>query len=369
MKFKPFALALAAVLAFTSCDKDPVEPSDPNEPNNPGYEVPETYNFENVDYSGQETRLAMFDEMIGYMKTANDGSTKLNEQKLLNMFSNTNAPFADAALNSSGKNLKDKTFSEDQQQIEDWLVEHARISGLGTTAMNGQPGTLTNASGARTYLVNENGLELTQVAAKTLMGAMMYYQATGVYLSDDKIGAAVDNETVVPGEGTAMEHHWDEAFGYFGAPVDFPANLNDLGPWAGYSDELNATLGSSQPLMDAFIKGRAAISNDDMEAKEAAVAEVSEQWERLVAAAAVHYMNAAKRNFADDAMRSHTLSEGIGFINSLFYNPNRKITEAELDEVKNRIGDNLWEVTVEDLNAVRDQLSAIYDLEDIKEQL
>ena len=52
------------------------------------------------------------------------------------------------------------------------------------------------------------------------MGAVFYYRATSVYLTDE--GMEVDNEEIIAGEGTAMEHHWDEAYGYFGASDSFP---------------------------------------------------------------------------------------------------------------------------------------------------
>jgi len=58
------------------------------------------------------------------------------------------------------------------------------------------------------------------------MGACLYYQATSVYMGASKMD--VDNETIVPGEGTAMQHHWDEAFGYFSVPKDFPLNKSGL---------------------------------------------------------------------------------------------------------------------------------------------
>ncbi|MEZ5022552.1 MAG: DUF4856 domain-containing protein [Chitinophagales bacterium] len=44
-------------------------------------------------------------------------------------------------------------------------------------------------------------------------------------MSDARVGDNVDNTTIEEGDNyTAMEHHWDEAFGYLGVPVDFKSN-------------------------------------------------------------------------------------------------------------------------------------------------
>ena len=72
--------------------------------------------------------------------------------------------------------------------------------------------------------MDANGIEYTQLIEKGLMGAVFYYQITNVYLGDGKMD--VDNaDQVDPDNGkyyTTMEHHWDEAFGYFSDAVDFP---------------------------------------------------------------------------------------------------------------------------------------------------
>ena len=107
-------------------------------------------------------------------------------------------------------------------------------------------------------MIGGDGLDHAQLIEKGLMGACLYYQATSVYFGDDRMN--VDNEMVEVGEGTEMEHHWDEAFGYFGVPKDFPTSTDGLFFWGSYSNQRNGILESNQKLMDAFLKGRAAIS-------------------------------------------------------------------------------------------------------------
>lgn len=354
-------VALAACVTFSSCSDD--------EDDEPSYSVPTTYNFANVNYAGQVTRMDMLKELDDYVKSGNTG-TVLSAQKMKDMYANVNAPFADASLNAATtKQLKNKTILTAQAEFENYFDEVAQASLLGTTpAVSGKAGILTTAEG-KPYLVNENGLEYAQVIQKGLMGAVFYYQAVESYLTEEKIGAAVDNSTVTEGEGTKMEHHWDEAFGYFGAPIDFPANTDGLRFWANYSNQVNTALGSNKAIMDAFLKGRAAISAKDMKGKDEAAATVRAEWERLVAASAIHELNAAKTNIADQAKKSHYLSEAIGFVMGLQYKSDRKLTDAKYQEVMNAIGTNLYGTTATDINNAINILSTAYGMDSIKGQL
>ncbi|RFP65720.1 DUF4856 domain-containing protein [Hymenobacter lapidiphilus] len=355
------SLALASA-AFTACsdDKDIVTPAVPK------YEVPVTYNFANVNYSGQQARLAMLGELDTYIKTANTGAV-LDAQKLQNMYANTNNPFAATELNTAGKQLRDKTLSTVQAEYDGYLKDVATASLSGKLpAINGTAGILTSTDGTKKYLVNAKGVELGQLIQKGLMGAVFYYQTVDIYLSEEKIGNAVDNKTVKPGEGTAMEHHWDEAFGYFGAPVDFPTNVTGLKYWANYSNQVNPALKSNKTMMDALLKGRAAISNNDMAGKTEAAATLRTSWETLVASSAIHELNAAKGVVADQALKSHYLSEARGFVMGLRYKKDRKISDATYTQVMAKLGDNFYATTGTDINDALNLLSSAYGLDAIK---
>ena len=73
--------------------------------------------------------------------------------------------------------------------------------------------------GTPAVYTDDNGVDLTQMINKVLIGAVPYYQATGVYLGgllEDENGSAAEGKSY-----TEMEHHWDEAFGYFGSARDY----------------------------------------------------------------------------------------------------------------------------------------------------
>lgn len=359
---KSIVLGIFSALVLSSCSED----ENPNP--SVSYEIPTTYSFENVNYSGQSTRLDMMGEFEAEMKKGNSGEV-VDAAKLKDMFANQNAPFSSTALNENSKKLKDKTFEADQTLFEGYMDKLGLASQSEVAGANGVAGIVTSNDGTKSYLFDEKGVEYTQVIIKGLMGATFYYQATGSYLTDDKIGEAVDNNTVTEGQGTKMEHHWDEAFGYFGVPTDFPASKEGIRYWGNYSDKVNGVIGSNEAIMNAFIKGRAAISNNDMATKDLQVAIVKSEWEKLVAAAAIHELNAAKANFGDDAIRNHLLSEAIGFVMALKYNPDRKITPEGIDEILVHIGDNLYESDLEGIDNAINAISSVYGFDSVKANL
>lgn len=357
MSHKLFILLLTA-LVFVSCKKD--KPED--------YDIPTTYSFENVNYSGQTQRLDMLEELTALMKTGNTQGITVDAQAMKDMFSNESNPFSDAALNSSGKQLKNKTFSLDADTYEDWMDQLATASQSSVAGSNGVAGVVSN--GSSSYLFDENGFEMTQLIEKGLMGACFFYQISTIYLGEDKIGEAVDNENITVGEGTDMEHHWDEAFGYFGVPVDFPTNTDGVRFIGNYCNGRNTVLTTlSQDAMTAYLTGRAAISNDDMDTKNAQIPIIREKLELVFASTAIHYLNDAKANISDDAKRNHVLSEAYAFTKGLKYNPDRKISDAQIQSVLDAMGNNFYEVTLSGLDEARNTLSGIYSLDSVKDQL
>jgi hypothetical protein len=359
-------LCLLTGLSVASCKKK-VDPP-PTPPS--GYTVPTTYNFSNVSYSGQTTRLSMLTEIVNLMKTGNTSGTFVDATVLKNMFSNTGSPFADTTLNTSGKQLKSKCFAPDQPLYEAYMDSLSIASQSSVAAAPGVAGVSVSTTDAtKKYLLSANGIEYTQLIDKGLMGAVFYYQAINVYICADGVGSAVDNNTVITGEGTAMEHHWDEGFGYFGAPIDFPANLTGLIYWAKYSNSVNANLSMNTPLMDAFLKGRAAISNKDYTTRDQQITIVRQKWELLCAAAAIYEINRAIANFSDNALRCHYLSEGVAFINNLKYNGWKTISDTDIATALSEIGDNFYTVTLTGMNNAKNLISTVYNLDAVKDLL
>lgn len=341
--------------------------------------VPDTYTFtrdgvSTVSYDGQIDRLDQLSEIKTYLRTG-DAGEELDAGVLQDMYENTDGDGGGAFSFTSDRQLKDKTFAADVSFFED-LFESAEIaSQYGLEAGNGLAGLLTRSSG-NTILVDINGHEFTQGFEKGMMGSVLLNQIMNVYLTDSRIGDGVEN-TLVDGENnyTAMEHHWDEAFGYFGVPVDFPTTTTARF-WGAYSNNRDALLGTNSLLMDAFRTGRAAIVADRHAIKEHQRDIIYEGFELIAAASAVHYLNAVKEALVAEETGDafHQLTEGYMFIKALRMSPRKQITEAQITLILDTyIGENFWALTDTDLSGLDDAvdlLVSVYpDLESVQSSL
>ncbi len=351
------SLAVCAV-AFTACSDDGT-----TAPPAPAYEVPDTYAFDNVSYTGQQSRLAQLGELKAYMRTAATGET-LDSVRLSAMYAN--APGAEFSREYA-KDLREKTVEFYRADFDGYLGRLATTSESEQSATAGTPGRLSSTDGEKTYLVDANGLEWAQAIEKGLMGATFYYQATSVYLGADKMAA--DNTVVEPGEGTAMQHHWDEAFGYLGVPTDFPASTDALVFWGDYANDRDADLGTNAALMDALVLGRAAIGNDDLATRDAAIADARAAWELVAVGTAIHYLNQALDHADDPALRLHALSEAVAFAWALQFNEASRTPRAEVEQLLTDLAGaptfaamDLWSVDDAGITAAREQLANNYGL-------
>lgn len=346
--------------------------------------VPTTYVFERdgqttVNYEGQTQRLNMLEEMGAYMAETRSLGTTVDANTLKAMYANENSPFSATYT----KNLKSKTFQADVAFFESWMERMATHSQLNQNAAPGQAGVLNEeypqagSSQSAGYLVDENGIEHHQIIEKGLMGAVFYYQAMEVYLSQDRMGQ-LGNDDLSEGQAyTNMEHYFDEAFGYFGVPVDFPVSQQGVRFWGKYCNNRNndqegrfGFQGINEEIMEAFRKGRAAIVQKEYEARDEAILKVQNLWERVIGGTAANYL---ERSLSSDNpptyRKHHYLSEAIAFMLSLKYkfdggnSKNPRYSNAQLvEEALAIIGPetNLWDVTDADINAAISKLQEAF---------
>ncbi len=363
-------IILSALLILNACKKETKSITPETDPINQSYTIPSAYNFQNVNYAGQTTRLDMMAEMKTLMNTGNTVSTQVSAQKLKDMYANVNTAFTNSLLNTSGRNIKSKVFSLDQTMFEAYMDSLAKASQSNVNGSNGVAGVVVSSSDPnKKYLCDANGIEWTQVIEKGLMGALIYYQATAVYLDEAKIGNAVDNTTIISGEGTAMEHGWDESFGYLGVPKEAPLSIAGIRFWGRYTNDRNLALSTYTNLCNAYIKGRAAISAKDYPTRDAQVAIIRETWEKVIAATIINYVNTTKANFSNDAIRNHNCSEIKGFIMNFKYNPTKKITNTQIAELETYLGNNFYTISSSNLDQIKNTLSTIYGLDAVKNNL
>lgn len=329
---KKLLLALIAATALlTSCGDD-----DTTGPDNKDYTVPSTYNYEGVDYSIQTERL----EKLSEIKSMLSGSGEVNA----------------AAMQALWNENLAEHVSSDNEEFFTLLFAGAEADSKAGDASDGQGGYVTN--GEKTYLINDTGLEYAQLFEKGLMGAFMLHNVVH-YTNDDMLINDVDQATAL--------NNWDQAFGLFSASNDFPESTEGLSFVAKYCNGSSDLTGLNNTIMnDGYLLGRSALMNDDNEALAESVETVRDSWEKVFAATAIHYLNGAKNNYTDDAVRIHQLSEFWGFVWSIQFNPNHG---TAYQEAMNKVGDNLWAVTIVDLNEAIDILAAEYGWEDIKADL
>ena len=310
------------------------------------YSVPTTYEFTDangnntVSYSGQTARMDMLSEMTSYLKTANDNGTALDAATLLAMYDNSYTGWSDQALVNNDKQLKSKTAKGDVTiiaEFEAWMNDAAAAS--------------PNVGGG--YLQNADGIEWTQLIEKGLMSACFISQMTDNYLADI---ASDDNSTASdPDNGkyyTTMEHHWDEAYGYFTDATNYGIE-NPADPstpfgaerfWGKYAQKtLEPVIGSATNISTAFRTGRAAIAADRINPDQGFTADAIAQSEiitieaqRMVAGMAIHYLNSTKQKVADGESQNkvcHYLSEAWAFIYGIQFAHDPVMSRTEVMEI------------------------------------
>lgn len=321
-----------------------------------------------VSFDGQKQRQYMLSEMTTYMKSANTPGDAVDGSVLLSMYANDGYVWDDEEnleMTGSSKQLRNKTAGGDETIIamfEGFMTDLAAASattvadvtdgGAGTTGV-----VLSTTNPAKQYLQNGQGQEWTQLIEKGLMGACFYYNISSVYLAPGKMD--VDNENIVDGKFyTTMEHHFDEAYGYFTMAADYPTTGTDKF-WAKYAFNLDdSPLNSASKLSAAFRLGRAAIVANDMTLRDQQIEVIREELELVAGGTAIHYLNGAIENFGDDALRNHELSEAKAFIMALPYGANTSVDLAASNTMLDNLGDDFYNVTTGSITDARDAIAA-----------
>ena len=373
-----------ATAALSSCSKEGC--TDPNASNYDAdaktsnndlceynYSVPETYVFSDmngnntVSYSGQTARMDMLSEMVTYLKSANGSNSSpatLDASTLIAMYDNSYTGWNNNSLVGNGKQLKSKTALNDagiQDMFEAWMNAAAAAS--------------PDQTGS--YLQDSTGIEWTQMIEKGLMGACFASQMTSNYLAGIE---ADDNENPVDADAgkyyTQMEHHWDEAYGYFTDAPDYPTNGTNRF-WGKYANKsyLEDNLGSATDISTAFRTGRAAISSHNipaaLEQRDIIISEVKQ----MQAGMAIHYLNDVKSKVSsgtDQSAINHSMSEALAFIFGIqFISETPDMSNAEVMSLVNQIEPGVadFSMNIMSINSFIDQIATATGLESVKDLL
>jgi hypothetical protein len=316
-------LVLLVTIFCWSCKKS-------STPSIAAYTDSATYNYPNVNYSNQLIVLAMADQLVAKINTANTiPGTVVTAGVLDSMFTNTGSPFNDSALNlnGSGLNLANYCPASMKADLMNYFDSIGVYSQSTVTPILGVAGVApSSVTPTKKYLLSPNGVYYSQVVKKAIMG-MCAHQIANVYMADS-INSTIDT--------TTLAHYWDAAFGFFGVPVNFPTNVTGLRYFGSYSNQVNAGLNSNSSIMNAFLKGRAAISHNDIATMKAQANILINTFDSLDAAAIVQEMHETETNIAagDTVAALGTLSESLGFVRNLQYNSGtRVITNTQITQL------------------------------------
>ena len=369
------AALLSCVVILSSCTKD----KDVVTPITCTVEAPSDYTFmidgsSTVSYGGQTARLQMAGELGSALSDANTTASAL-----MGMFAHEEGgmDFVGEGLNASSKQIKSKTAGKGDASVQAaihssfdaWFTDYADnvapAIAAGTMAISGTAGMVGNRE------LNAHGMEYDQIIAKSLIGGLCLDQVVNGYLSDSKIGDAVDNTTRVATEdnnSTAMEHHWDEGFGYIygnSNSLSFSDSISGdglLGKYLAKYPDYRVT------VFDAFKKGRQAIVDNCSEVRDEQAQIIKETLSIVVADKAEYYLRSAAASADFSADYFHALSEGYGFILSLQFTYTSTgyayFTNAEVNDMLSTLeaGNGFWDRTDAELITMADAINAVTGL-------
>ncbi len=364
-------------------------------------DVPATYSFDRdgvstVSFSGQTTRIAMAEELTAAMLDFDQ-----TRDGLMNMFTNAEGtePFADAELNASTKSLRSKVAAsrdlfaansvgaaEVKSDFETWIFNQVNevFPNRNELAAEGQAGQIVD--GSNTRYVSSWGLEYNQAFAKSLIGALMYDQVANNYLSTAVLFEGTnqaDNNAMTTVDGkpyTAVEHFWDEAYGYLaGASADPAQLLTDIGDADNFLNEYTgkvAEQGSFTALATiverSYRTGRAAVVAQDYNEVERQAIMIRAELNKVLAARASYYLCEAIADLeampANKGGAFHALSEAYGFIYSLRFIAKDSgnfvpadfeiISGILLEDLRNEGDFGFWGLTAEEIRVINNELQA-----------
>jgi hypothetical protein len=382
----PAVFAIAAV-GFVACDDD-------NEATNLRPSISYSSLDTAVAYSDQfvdETLASTVDLVEGnslhkmfqglnyYNSSSITANASIDPQKLRDLFSNTGNPFVDvttstisingAALNSSGfqlrVNVASSLSSTDAEQVREKIESLFDEIGTASESIN-QVASKGVAGKIDNYLVDADGIEITQVIQKSLIGALQLDYIGNVLLDE---GLNADNRKTVTEENyTALEHNWDVAYSlltlnpiYLRGATDAAKKTTEFAAGS-YIWEYNKADYNEMYL--AFLKGRAAIVNNDRSELEAQATFIRTAFEKAIANAAIGYLGKWKSGDTE-AKRVHAFGEGLGFIYSLRF---AKIHGSNAEFSDNLIEglldteDGYWDLTADKINIAENAIREKFDL-------
>lgn len=258
--------------------------------------------------------------------------------------------------------------------------------------------------------ITEDGVDLAQIVHKFLQGSVAFSQASGDYLSTDMgPGKGLNGDNTKPYKSsknyTALEHFWDEAFGYFGAARDFATYTDmeiaeklskdsngdgkisvlrekNIGEVAQNSAQMDLQvehdgeggLDLSGEAIMSFIAGRELISKKPagyLKYVQAHAAIAIGVWEKTLAATVIHYINSTLEVMDGYGTTKYFLTthakswSGMkGYALAFQFNPTSQLSLSDFETFHNLVGDKptLMTASMTDINDYKENLLKARDI-------
>lgn len=376
--FKYFCLPALLVLSIVSCKK-----SDDAQPNlrssidyakltastNYSTSFPDSKGAATVDFASGANRYKIFQAINAYAGSATTAIIDANVLK--NMLANTGSPFTGtyASLNTSGVQLRNIIASSKSAAEADAVRAKLDVE-FATMALISQSNSVVAEKGKAgklgTRLVDAKGMETAQIIQKSMIGSLQLDYIANILLTK---GLEADNFTELNGKNyTQLEQNWDEAYALLTPSPIFLAGSTDavrgtaefaLGSYVWEYNKANYA-----KIYPAFLKGRAAIVNNDKTELKAQATFIKTQLELAIATAAVGYLEKWGTR-TNDADRAHDIGEGVGFIYSLRFANIHGGDAAFSDGIITNLissGGGFWDVTPAKIAAASVAIKAKFKL-------
>lgn len=359
------AFVALGIFSITACKK-----KEEDKPQNNTYTVPTQYNFSDAVLNDGRVRVLLIDDLNNKITAAKTAVTTASDfLAIYNNTANTYASMANVTIASENEANYDT-------QLKTYFNQLASVSGTNTNVVD--------------------SIDLRQLSMKTLWGALNYKQGTTLLNNIGSVNNSNPSSTY-----TDAEKNWDLAFAYLGGTIDmndytvaqkqaatkerdtdgnstldrtkernllyafYAMRMDEETTWGGAFPE-NERLNVTKTLMDNFLKGRAAISNNDNTKRDEAKTAILAMYEKSIAVSIIHYLKLQKDLVVNPAeqgingKRVSNWSECLGFVNMLAYNPAKKITDTQINQLKAYFGNKPYNMTVTNCDDARSLLNSIY---------
>lgn len=309
--------ALACMLGlFTSCeddeDGDSFTPPDFTPSQDSSFEVPGSYNFENVETNAGNYRTALqqiTNLVAAISEIERNPSDSVTLDELLAFYREGSPSLAGLTTPYYHQKLTDPNNG-----IFKVLADSSRSD---TIFIEGVRSGVHSGDSSDFFL--SDGSEPLQLIEKGLFSAALYHQAA--LLLSTRVLSTTD---------------FDRAFVLFGAPADFP---NDEGQEDAYganyvSDRDNDGADFYTQIRDGFLTGRAAVAAGANDQARQAAQTIVENWEKGLAATIIHYCGGAQQLFQNGARQDgfHAYAEAYAFLDGL-HGSSGIITDEEVEDL------------------------------------